>query len=81
MAISTIARCSLNLPLLRFDYINYKGENSVRTARPVFMFYGPSNGPWHPEPCWIMEAYDINKKDYRQFDMSKMSNVSVIILK
>lgn len=52
--------------LIRVKYTNYRGEVDVRQIIPV----GPLKfraTDYHPEPQWIMRAFDIEKQAYREF--------------
>lgn len=48
-----------------FRYRNYKGEESVRRAIPQEINFQSTQ--WHPEPQWIMVAFDVDKGDIRGF--------------
>jgi predicted DNA-binding transcriptional regulator YafY len=48
-----------------FQYTNYKGEKSLRRAIPKRIRF--EGTVWHPEPQWILYAYDIDKKAERGF--------------
>lgn len=49
-------------------YTNYKGISSVRRIIPKNIYFGSSK--WHPEPQWLLEAFDLNKKAERHFAMT-----------
>ena len=53
---------------LRFAYTNYRGEQSVREAIPKRFWHGSTQ--FHPEDQWIMTAWDIDKKQDRDFALS-----------
>lgn len=57
-------------PPLPVMYINYRGEASFRNIRPIRVYYGSTE--WHPEPQWIMQAYDLDKDAVRDFAMKDM---------
>jgi predicted DNA-binding transcriptional regulator YafY len=61
-------------PPLIVEYTNYKGETSTRRVHPGRVYYG-THAPWHPEPTWLLEVYDIDKAAFRIFEMSKMRGV------
>jgi predicted DNA-binding transcriptional regulator YafY len=61
-----------------FDYTNYKGETGKRRAQMICIFYGSNE--WHKEEQWLLEAYDMDKRDFRFFAMSAMKNVQDIKL-
>ncbi len=50
---------------LSFRYRNYRGEVSVRTVRPINIYFGSTE--WHPEPQWLLAATDIEKGERRDF--------------
>lgn len=51
------------------DYTNYRGDRSQRVVAPVapFLRYGTSK--WHPNPGWLLIAYDPKKGEVREFAM------------
>jgi predicted DNA-binding transcriptional regulator YafY len=55
-----------------FDYVNYKGEFGVRTVVPVRFFWGESD--YHPGYQWLLEAFDLDRRDMRTFAMSGVKN-------
>ena len=50
---------------MSFIYKNWKGETSVRTVRPVEIWYGESD--FHKGNQWFMKAWDLLKLDDRDF--------------
>jgi len=50
---------------IRFFYVNWRGERSIRVVVPRTLTWGSTE--WHPEPQWIMTAYDLDKGDERYF--------------
>ena len=46
-------------------YVNWRGEQSVRSIVPMHVHFGTS--PWHPEPQWLLHAQDLDKNDVRDF--------------
>ena len=62
--------------ITEFDYVNWKGEKSKRQAEVNEYHYGSNE--YHPEPQWLMSAYDLDKKALRTFALKDMSNVRVI---
>ncbi len=52
--------------MIEFVYTNWRGETRVRKARPAgpVMFMATEH---HPEPQWIMRAYDPEKRNVRMF--------------
>ena len=55
---------------LSFWYKNYRGELSERVAIPIRIYHGVTE--WHPEPQWLLEAWDMEKDAVRAFAMSDM---------
>ena len=55
---------------LSFWYKNYRGELSERVVIPVRIYHGSTE--WHPDPQWLMEAWDMEKDAIRAFAMSDM---------
>lgn len=55
---------------LSFWYKNYRGEVSERTVRPIRIYHGATE--WHPEPQWLLEAFDMEKDAVRAFAMCDM---------
>jgi predicted DNA-binding transcriptional regulator YafY len=48
-------------------YTNHRGERAVRHIQPLEVFFGVSE--YHTERQWLLFAYDIDKKDMRNFAM------------
>ena len=49
------------------EYTNYKGVTSTRRIVPMKLFFGSTH--YHPEEQYILTAYDIDKKEDRDFAM------------
>jgi len=49
------------------DYTNYRGERARRRILPNRLWFGAAE--WHPEPQWILDAWDIEKGAIRSFAM------------
>lgn len=49
----------------RFMYTNYRGEYAVREVMPIEITYGATE--WHPEPGWLLRAFDHERGEERQF--------------
>lgn len=52
-------------PLLKITYTNYRGETSERTIAPRSIRFGSTE--WHPEPQWLLLAFDTDKGADREF--------------
>ena len=56
---------------LCFDYVNWEGKRgirkvkSVRAGGPIEIWYGKTR--WHPKEGWLLKAFDIEKKEERNF--------------
>jgi predicted DNA-binding transcriptional regulator YafY len=48
-------------------YTNYRGETARRKIVPWSLRYGSTE--YHPEPQWLLEAFDLEKKAGRTFAM------------
>ncbi len=58
------------MPLV-FSYRNYRGEVSKRIVKPVSVRWGSTE--WHPEPQWLLLAFDFEKQADREFAMNDIS--------
>jgi hypothetical protein len=56
---------------ITFTYKNYRGEVATRTATPKAIWFGVTE--WHPEPGWLMTAYDLEKAADRDFALADCS--------
>ncbi|MGM9923873.1 MAG: hypothetical protein ACI35R_06450 [Bacillus sp. (in: firmicutes)] len=61
---------------IRFDYVNWKGVKSSRKVVVTSFLYGITE--YHPEPQWLLDAYDLEKEEHRVFAMKDMSNVEAL---
>ena len=50
---------------MRFNYTNWRGEDSIRWVTPLSLRWGSSE--WHPDPQWLMRAFDHDKGEEREF--------------
>ncbi len=57
-----------NMRPIRMTYTNYRGETAVRTVTPIQVDFGSTD--WHPEPQWLMSAYDHDKGAHREFALA-----------
>ena len=46
-------------------YTNYRGETAIRAIVPKKLYFGCTE--WHPEPQWLLEAFDVAKGEDRTF--------------
>lgn len=54
---------------LRMEYRNWRGETSERTIIPERLWYGVTQ--WHPVPCWLLSALDVEKGEMRDFALAE----------
>lgn len=52
---------------VRILYTNYRGETSLRQIVPERIHFASTE--WHPEPQWLLDAFDVDKKATRSFAM------------
>lgn len=50
---------------VRFTYRNWRGEVSERRVLPIKVYWGSTD--WHPEPRWLLYAYDLVREAARTF--------------
>ena len=55
-----------------FSYTNYRNETAPRFVRPLEIRFGSSE--WHPQPQWLLKAYDFDKKELREFAMKDIQD-------
>ncbi|MBX9580244.1 MAG: hypothetical protein K2X87_08040 [Gemmataceae bacterium] len=48
-------------------YTNYKGETALRRIIPRHIHFVSTE--WHPEPQWVIEAFDLDRGAERSFAM------------
>ena len=48
-------------------YTNWKGESGTRKIMPEKIWFGQTE--WHKENQWLLHAWDLEKKEYRDFAM------------
>lgn len=54
-----------------FKYVNHKGNVAFRRVRPIRIWFGST--AWHREPQWLLEAFDLDKLQTRDFAMCSIS--------
>lgn len=52
---------------VRIIYTNYKGKTSDRRIVPDTLWFGETE--YHPEPQWLLKAFDLDKDACRDFAM------------
>lgn len=50
---------------IELGYKNYRGEWAMRKIVPVRVWWGSTE--WHPEPQWLLQAWDVEKRANRDF--------------
>ncbi|MFS0838487.1 helix-turn-helix transcriptional regulator [Paenibacillus sp. 1P03SA] len=55
--------------VIRFHYVNFKSERTVRTVEPVRLMY--------KHEAWYLYAYCRSRADYREFRLSRMSSLEL----
>lgn len=53
---------------ITMTYRNWRGEVAQRTIRPVALWFGKTD--WHPEPGWLLSAWDCDKGERRDFALA-----------
>ena len=53
---------------IRLTYRNWRGEVSDRKITPKSVWFGATD--WHPEPQWLLRAYDHDKQADRDFALA-----------
>ncbi|WP_210246253.1 hypothetical protein [Aureimonas fodinaquatilis] len=46
-------------------YTNWRGETDARSIVPITVWFGSTD--WHPEPQWLLKAFDVAKEAERDF--------------
>lgn len=62
--------------LVSFRYVNYKGDVAVRRVRPIRVWFGSTS--WHPVAQWLLEGFDLDKQETRDYAMSGVSDWAVL---
>lgn len=57
--------------LVKFNYVNHRGEAAERTVRPIRIWFGST--AWHTETQWFLEGFCLDRKESRDFAMSNIS--------
>jgi len=53
-------------------YTNYRGETAIREVIPEKIWFGGTD--WHPEPQWLLDAFDVEKDAKRSFAMKDVKS-------
>ena len=62
------ARAIAEAAQINMTYRNWRGEVAQRTIRPVALWFGKTE--WHPEPGWLLNAWDCDKGERRDFALA-----------
>ena len=62
------ARAIAEAAQITMTYRNWRGEVAQRTIRPVALWFGKTD--WHPEPGWLLNAWDCDKGERRDFALA-----------
>lgn len=54
--------------ILTIDYVNHKGDRAMRRIVPSRAWYGSDE--WHPETQWRLDAFDVDKGEWRSFALA-----------
>ena len=68
--VSALRSSTKEAPPATVFYTNYRGETSERTITPIRPWFGSTE--WHPEPQWLLRAYDHNKGAERDFALKDL---------
>lgn len=61
---------------IKIDYTNYRGERRIRNIIPIKIHRAVN--PYHgKEPQWLMEAFDLDKKEFRSFAFSGIAGLNL----
>lgn len=58
-------------PPLEIRYRNHRGETALRRITPKGVYYGATK--WHPEPQWLLSAWDHDKQEARDFALADIN--------
>ncbi len=56
---------------VHIDYTNWENKRGLRRVRPIRLRRG-TQPPYHMEPGWLLEAYDLDKSADRVFALNKI---------
>lgn len=61
---------------MKIVYTNYKGSTDERSIEPIYIRF-EENNPYHGK-WFILNAYDYDKKDFRDFALKDIHNPEVL---
>lgn len=60
------------MDILKITYTNYKGHTAERRITPSLVWFGATE--WHPEPQWLLRAYDHDRQADRDFALASFGH-------
>jgi hypothetical protein len=63
---------------LQCEYKNWRGEIGTRKLRVIEFWYGSTE--WHPEPCLLLKALDLDKNEERDFKMADFDTTTLRVI-
>lgn len=67
-SIAATGACHNMANQITISYTNWRGEHTVRNITPSHLWFGITQ--WHPEPQWLIRAFDHDKQAERDFALS-----------
>lgn len=61
-----------NNQTVTITYKNYRGEIGTRAIIPIKIWFGSTK--YHPDPQWLLDAHDLEKKALRSFALKDISS-------
>lgn len=55
------------------DYTNWRSVRSVRKILPIRLYFAKTD--YHPDPQWLLEAFDPEKKESRSFALKMIHQI------
>lgn len=74
--VSALRSSTKEAPPATVLYTNYRGETSERTITPIRPWFGSTE--WHPEPQWLLRAYDHGKGAERDFALKDFGALPLV---
>lgn len=59
-----------DLTIASFRYRNHRGEEAVRTVRPIRIWFGCT--AYHREAGWLLEAFCLDRRETRDFALGNI---------
>ena len=57
---------------VQIKYTNYRQVTAIRTILPGRIWFGTTKR--HPQPQWLLDAFDVDKQEHRSFAMADISS-------